>query len=148
MKFASIGLRAVCRRARSIDGSPVNAMAGFTLLETLIAMAVLAIALVSLFDAQERALVNAGVAADYANARILAQALLAESESGWNGSPVSGSGSEGRFAWSIVAAPERTAWSAISSKQSWRLNRIQVNVSWDKNRHIELDGLKLGRPNE
>ncbi len=72
MKFVLIGLRAVFRQPRSIDLSPVESTAaGFTLLETLTALTILAIALVSLFEAHASGLRTAGIAADYAEARIV-----------------------------------------------------------------------------
>jgi prepilin-type N-terminal cleavage/methylation domain-containing protein len=149
MKFVLIGLQAVFRQTRSIDGMPVKATAaGFTLLETLTALTILAIALVSLFEAHARGLHNAGIATDYAEARILAQGLLADTVSGRGGSVISGKGRIGRFDWSIDVAPERAPWSEIKSEKSWRLDRVRVTVAWDKDRRIELDTLKLGRPNE
>src|ERR1700730_9755633 len=100
MKFASIGLRAGSPPARSIDPNSVNSAAGFMLLETLTALTILAIAFVSLFEARARALQNVRVATDYANARILGQALLADTVSGYNGHVISRTGSDGRFDWS------------------------------------------------
>jgi len=149
MKFVLIGLRAVFRQPRSIDLSPVESTAaGFTLLETLTALTILAIALVSLFEAHASGLRTAGIAADYAEARIVAQALLAETVSGRGSSVISGRGRIGRFDWSIDVAPERAPWSQIKSEKSWRLHRVRVTVAWDKGRRIELDTLKLGRLNE
>ncbi len=147
MKFALIGLRGASRQARSIDRTRGNA-AGFTLVETLAALTILAIALVSLFEAHATGVRNAGIAADYAKARILGQSLLAETVSGRGGSLVSGRGSVGGFGWSIDVVPERAPWSVIKSEKNWRLHRVRVTVAWDKDRRIELDGLKLGRPHE
>lgn len=149
MKFVLIGLQAVFRQPRSIDLSRVESTAaGFTLLETLTALTILAIAFVSLFEANASGLRNTRIAADYAEARILAQALLADTVSGRGRSVVSGRGRIGRFGWSIDVAPERAPWSKIKSEKSWRLHRVRVTVAWDKDRRIELDTLKLGRPNE
>jgi prepilin-type N-terminal cleavage/methylation domain-containing protein len=148
MRFASIGLRAGCRQPRSIDGRAVNGAAGFSLLETLTALTILAIALVSLFDAQARGLRAAGAADSYAEARILAQALLADTVSGWNGALIPRKGSEGRFGWSIDVAPERAAWAEIESETNWRPYHVRVTVAWDRNRSVTLDTLKLGRSNE
>lgn len=144
MRFASIGLRAGSRQPRSIDGHPVNGAAGFTLLETLTALTILAIAFVSLFDAQARGLRAAGAADSYAEARILAQALLADTVSGWNGALIPRKGSNGRFDWSIDVVPERAAWAEIKSETKWRPFHIRVTVAWDR-RSVTLDTLKLGR---
>jgi general secretion pathway protein I len=146
MRFASTGSRAGFRPRPSIDGG--SGTAGFTLLETLTALLILAIALVSLFDAQMRGLRAAGAADTYAEARLLAQALLADAAGGWKGPLVSRQGREGRFDWSIAVAPERAAWAEVKSKADWRLYHVRVTVAWDPNRSIELDTLKLGRAHE
>lgn len=148
MKFVSTGLQAVFRPARLTDRKAVKStVAGFTLLETLTALTILAIALVSLFEAHARGLNTAGIAADYAEARILAQALLAETVSRRGGNVVSGRGSIGRFGWSIDIVPEPAPWSHIKSEKKWRLDRVRVTVAWDQDRSIVLNTLKLGRPN-
>lgn len=146
-KFASIGLRVVSRQPHSTERDVSGASAGFTLLETLTAMLILSIALVSLFDAHGQGVRTAGAAADYARARIFAQGLLAETVNGWNSDLVSKRGSEGRYSWSVDVAQERAPWSAIATDGDWRLHHVRVTVTWDKMRQIELNSLKLGRVN-
>ena len=146
MKFASTGSRAGSRPPRSTEGGAGHPAAGFTLLETLTAMLILAIALVSLFDAQMRGLRAAGATETYAEARILGDALLADAVSGWKSGPRLRSGTEGRYRWSIAVAPAAAGWAQIKSKGNWRLNHIRVTVAWDQNRSIVLDTLKLGQP--
>ena len=111
-------------------------------------MTILAIALVSLFDAQMRGLRAAGAADAYAEARILGDALLTGATRGWKSGPASRNGREGRFEWSIAVAPVSTPWAEIKSKDKWRLNQIRVTVAWDRDRSIVLDTLKLGRARE
>jgi prepilin-type N-terminal cleavage/methylation domain-containing protein len=148
MRFASTGLRDGSRLPRSTDRRQDNGMAGFTLLETLTALTILAIALVSLFDAQMRGLRAAGAADSYAQARLFAQALLADTVSGWKGPLVSRRGHEGNYDWAIEVAPAGDAWADITSKARWKLNHVRVIVAWDKDRSVVLDTLKLGRANE
>jgi general secretion pathway protein I len=147
MRSASTGSRAACRPPQSIDGPPTGSSAGFTLLETLTALTILSIALVSLFEAHAQGLKTAGSATDYAKARIFAQGLLADATSGWSSELVSKQGSDGRFAWSIDVDQEGAPWAEVKTEGSWRLHRIRVTVSWDKGRQIELESLKLGRSN-
>ncbi|WP_045836335.1 prepilin-type N-terminal cleavage/methylation domain-containing protein [Hyphomicrobium sp. 99] len=121
--------------------------AGFTLLETMTALTILAIAFVSLYEAHSAAMRTASAATDGTRARIVAQSLLAEATSGWNIHPGSRSGTDGRFNWSIVIAREEAPWGTIKSNQ-WRLNRIRVAVTWDRARRVQLDTLKFGRSDE
>jgi hypothetical protein len=111
-------------------------------------MTILAIALVSLFDAHMRGLRAAGAADAYAEARILGEALLTDAASGWKSPIVPRSGREGRFEWSIAVAPVGAPWAELKSKGNWRLNHIRVTVAWDTNRSIALDTLKLGRSHD
>ena len=146
MRFVSTGSPDGSRRRRSIDrGHPA---AGFTLLETLTAMLILAIALVSLFDAQMRGLRAASATNSYAEARILGDALLADAVTGWTSAPRPRSGSTGRYRWAIAVAPAAGPWAQIKSKADWRLNHVRVTVAWDPDRSIVLDTLKLGHPHE
>jgi general secretion pathway protein I len=126
---------------------PATATAGFTLLETLTALLILSIALVSLFEAQAKGVSTAGTATDYARARILAQSLLAASVGGRGAGLVSKAGREGTFGWSVDVAPETAPWSEIKSSKNWGLHRVRVTVTWDKGRKIEIETLKLGRAN-
>jgi prepilin-type N-terminal cleavage/methylation domain-containing protein len=166
MRFASTGSRAASRLPRSTSAA-ANGAAGFTLLETLAAMTILAMALVALFDAQSRGVRAAGAADDYVRARLLGQALLADAVTGWPETGLaSSSGSEGRFNWSIEVAPSEAGWVSSASdrderdrnnktnanekdnkdaKNDWRLNRVHVAVTWDRDRRVVLDTLKLGR---
>jgi prepilin-type N-terminal cleavage/methylation domain-containing protein len=148
MRFASIGSRDGYRPARSIDGAAGGSTAGFTLLETLTALTILAIALVALFDAHMRGLRAAGTADAYAEARLFGQALLTDTVSGWGAPLASRSGHEGRFNWAIAVAPSNAPWADFTSKSKWRLYDVRVTVAWDKDRSVVLDTLKLGRAHE
>lgn len=147
MKSGSTGLRAECPQPLSTNAPAGASEAGFTLFETLTAMLVLSIGLVSLFEAHSRALRTAGAAADYARARIFAQGLLADTVSGWNGKLISKSGNDDGFAWSIDVAPESAAWANVAMRDNWKLRHVRVIVSWAGGRQFELDSLKLGRTN-
>ncbi len=147
MKSASTGLQAECPQPRSTKAPPNDPEAGFTLFETLTAMFVMSIGLVSLFEAHSRAFRTAGIAADYARARIFAQGLLADTVEGWSGKLISKTGNDDGFAWTIDVAPEDAAWANIETRDNWKLRHVRVIVSWADGRQIELDSLKLGRAN-
>jgi prepilin-type N-terminal cleavage/methylation domain-containing protein len=145
MRFGSTGLRAGSRPPRSTDDVAPGAESGFTLLETLTALTILGIALVSLFDAHQRGLRAARVADDYVVARILAQSLLADATTGNSGVVVPRQGNEGRFGWAIEVHPAGGGWADLKSESNWRLNHVRVTVAWDADRRVQLDTLKLGR---
>lgn len=148
MKFASTGSRAGCRPQRSTEPvvSP-SPEAGFTLFETLIAMMVLSIGLVSLFEAHAGALKTVGTAADYAKARIIAQGLLADAVSGWPKKLTSKTGVADGFQWSVQFAPETAPWARVRSRDGWKLRQVRVIVAWPGGRQLELNSLKLERAN-
>jgi hypothetical protein len=130
------------------------------------ALAILAIALVSLYDAHARGLRAAGAAGAYAEARLIAQALLADAQAPRGRAPVASKGRQGRFWWSVDTAPEGASWAIITPKPkadsaqgarsnsssssetapaaTWQMYRIHVTVGWDRNRSVELETLKLG----
>lgn len=121
---------------------------GFTLLETLAALTILAIAFVALFESYSAGLKATHVSETYGRARILAQSLLSEAVAGWGQIPAIRTGRTGNFSWSVAIAPARAPWAALNTKQNWQLNRVTVTVGWDKSRRLELETLKLGRSNE
>jgi general secretion pathway protein I len=110
-------------------------------------MLVLSIALVALFEAHSRALRTANIATNYAQARILGEALLADAVNGWNGKISSKKGVDSGFDWSVNITPETESWAKIETKNNWRLRHVRVRVSWGDGRQIELESLKLGRSN-
>ncbi len=148
MKFASTGSPAAFLPLHSTEPtSPNGAEAGFTLFETLVAMMVLSIGLASLYEAHTRALKAAGTSADYANARILAQGLLAEAVSGWPKELTSKAGQENGFYWTVKFQPATGPWASVQARKGWKLQQVSVTVAWPGGRQLELNSLKLGRSN-
>ena len=141
MRSASTGLPAASRQPPCAEP---EAEAGFSLLETLCALTILAIALVGLFQAHSAGLRATTAADDYARARILAHSILASALAGPGILPAPATGREGAFRWSVSVAEARESWSTISS-DTWRLHHIRVAVEWPRSRTVELRGLKLAR---
>jgi prepilin-type N-terminal cleavage/methylation domain-containing protein len=149
MRSASTGLPAVSRRRPCAEPEaeappPRHRAAGFSLLETLCALTILAIALVGLFQAHSAGLRATTAADHYAQARILAHSILASALAGPGILPVPAVGQQGAFRWSVSVAEAREGWAAISSDK-WRLHHIRVAVEWPRSRTVELRGLKLAR---
>jgi len=114
------------------------------LLETLTALAILSIALVGLFDAHALGLRGATAADHHAEARMLAQSLMADAAGGNHERVVPRRGTEGRFAWTIEVQPVKADWGQLKSEAGWELNHVRVSVTWDANRSVQLDTFKLG----
>ena len=118
---------------------------GFTLLETLTALTILSIALVSLLQAQATGLRARRKKDQIGRGRILAQSLLAQRVSGGRGPPRQIQGRHGQFKWSIKVSTAGPAVASRDTKAVWRLHHVRVTVAWDRNRSIQLDTLKLAR---
>ena len=116
---------------------------GFTLLETLTALTILSIAMVSLFRAQSTGLQAVGRTEFYAQARILAQSLLARSLGAAGERPQERDGRDGPFNWSVAVFAAKQPWAALSRETHWQLHRVRVTVSWGRGRSVELETLKL-----
>lgn len=143
MNCGLIGLPAACRRRSSIEGVS-SSEDGFTLFETLIALLVVSIGLVSLFAAQTQAIKTVGISSDYVQARIIAQSLLSETMGNPQPSEAT-AGINSGFRWSIDVTPETEEWAHIPARDNWKLLHIRVRVLIDGGRQVELNSLKLRR---
>ena len=139
MRSVSTGLPAASRQPPCVEPE-----AGFSLLETLTALTILAIALAGLFQAHSAGLRAANAADDYAQARILAHSILASALAGPGILPAPAAGQEGAFRWTLGTAEAREGWAAVTSDK-WRLHHIRVAVEWSRGRKLDLRGLKLAR---
>jgi general secretion pathway protein I len=132
----------------SINRRKGQSEAGFTLIEALAALAVLAIALVSLLEAYSGGLRLVGATLDYSQARILAHAVAAERAGAVGARPWPASGTSGRFAWSLDVLQPQADWAVIASEKGWRLYLVRVSVTWDRRRSLQLDTLRLARSDD
>lgn len=149
MRFASTGSPAASRLPRCVedvaaprDEAPGN---GFTLIEALTALTILAIALTGLFEAHATATRNTGTADNYATARLIGESRLAEILQNWQGGRQASKGVVGDFAWTFEAAPHEAPWAAIKSRENWQLYRLHMRVGWANGRAFDLETLKLAR---
>ncbi|MDR1662532.1 MAG: prepilin-type N-terminal cleavage/methylation domain-containing protein [Azoarcus sp.] len=106
---------------------------GFSLLEVVIAMAIMAMSLGALYRAGGGAL--RGVIEGEARTRATALALVLL-DGQWSVPPggLLESGSAGGMEWQLAAAPFQPR-----REKAWALHRIEASVTWDKGRR----GLKL-----
>jgi general secretion pathway protein I len=117
---------------------------GFTLIEALAAIVILALALSALLSAHDSGLRGATALDDHLQARLLAQSLLAQ----WSldrAPQAPSQGRSGRFAWSVSMAPYAGAGGGTRQQQSdqWMLHELTVTVAWPPHRQIQLSTLRL-----
>ena len=117
---------------------------GFSLLELLVAFAIMAISLGMLYRASGSSVRNVVDAEQYQRAAVLARSLLSlrdsVSEEGWNES-----GESADFRWQVRSAPFPTA---INDAKSPLLHEIGITVTWsqgDRQRLLEMSTLRPQR---
>jgi general secretion pathway protein I len=119
---------------------------GFTLLETLVALTMLALSLTALMQAQR----GSSGAIDRLGARLqaatLAESLLAEHVTRLDGlAPVTKRGALGNFSWTLRISPQPAERRRDERESGWQLYRADVDVVWPVGQHLHLATLKLGR---
>ena len=118
--------------------------AGFTLLEVLVAFAILSIAIVAGIQAFAQGLRLLRVAGDHQQAVLLADQKLREVLR-----PVAGDhdeGKEGAFAWErTTAAVDAPDLSGSRATEQWKVYRITVKVRWGEGqpRQVEVATLRV-----
>jgi general secretion pathway protein I len=118
---------------------------GFTLIEALAAIVILALSLSALLAAHDMSLRGAVALDDHLHARLLAQSLLAQ----WSQhrtAQAASQGRSGRFSWTVSVAPLAGAGGAPRSENGqWMLHELIVTVAWPPRREIKLNTLRLLR---
>ena len=130
------GSRSTDRRSRA---------GGFSLLEILVAMSILALALAALYQAASGATRNVRADEKYAYGVELARSLLADhAVVPLSGIQVAGE-TDGGFSWRVSSRPIDLSRSALSLGT---LHTIEVSVSWEdgsRRREVLLDSVVEGR---
>jgi prepilin-type N-terminal cleavage/methylation domain-containing protein len=142
MKFASIGTPVASRLRR--DGR--KRQAGFTLLEALVALALI-LAFAAVLGPH---LSQARRIMDHAEGRVAAQVLLRSlldapfDRSGL--AKASRKGEANGLRWSIAAHPVLAAAPGAPDQQSWLPYRVTASVAWGSDQVITAETIRLGRP--
>lgn len=120
-----------------IGGSYQSTASGFTLLEVMVAMAIMAIVLVSVYRMQSQTLTMNAAARFYTQAPMLAQSKLAQMEIASSGSISGDSGDFGDkfpgYIWSI-STDEVT--SEVLGEIAADLRRIDMKVSFNDDEYV------------
>lgn len=131
-----------------------GAQAGYTLIEVLVAFAVLALALTLLLGTLSGATRQVRWSADAGRAALHAQSLLAQTGVGEALQPGRSEGEfdNGRYRWTLEVAPyvdPLRPSSAVVDPFTARLMQLRLAVAWGDAapaRRIELDSLRLVQP--
>jgi general secretion pathway protein I len=126
-------------------GSASAGSAGFTLLEALIAIVILALSLSALLSVYSTGL--RGIAAIDSNlrARLLAQSVMAEVSYDRALRPGKLQGRSDEFAWALSITPFEEAEPTPRQAGPWAVHQLVLTVSWPHGRRIELQTLRMLR---
>jgi general secretion pathway protein I len=117
----------------------VNAR-GFTLLEVLVALAILGVAVVASIQGFAQGLRLLKLAGDHQDAMLIADQKLREVVTPSEGSE---DGTEMRFRWTRKIARVPTPELGTAAQQTpWTVYQIDVHVQWDERREIHLATLR------
>jgi len=123
--------------------------AGFTLLETLVALSILAIAFSSLFGAFSGGLRAVKTSDDYIAALNLAETLLADHSGNRDFRLGTERGVDRQFSWTINIAPAGNSIGSLGDNlEDWSLFNISVRVVWARKRELRLATVRLGKRRE
>ena len=119
--------------------------AGFTLLEALIAIVILALSLGALLQLYGTGLRGIATIDDNLRARLLAQSVMAEISYDRRLRPGRLQGRLDQFAWTLSVAPFDDGDPAPQLPGPWTLHRLALTVTWPQGRRIVLQTLRMLR---
>ena len=120
----------------------IEAQAGFSLLETIVALVILAMALSTIFEAYGDGMRGILVGNRSNEARMLAQSILAGVPE--PATPGTSNGSRAGIAWQLTVKPATGDLAASDPKSKWRLMEVETIVRWAPNHRIVLRSLRMG----
>jgi prepilin-type N-terminal cleavage/methylation domain-containing protein len=130
------------RRAPATAGAPADR--GFTLLEVVVALAILSVAVVAgiqLFAGGLRLLKLAG---EHQEATLIADAKAREVSEFAEGHD---SGTDGDFTWErTISRTDVPVELATTTSRPYELYAVTVRVSWDRQRTVEITTLRTAHP--
>jgi prepilin-type N-terminal cleavage/methylation domain-containing protein len=120
------------------------AQAGFTLLEVLVALAVMSLAIVTLFQLTSHSLRLVKTSGDYQEAVLLADRIATETQPS---EETTDSGEEGPFQWerrvAVVPMPEEFQPKVtIPGREPAQIFAVTIDVRWGQNQVLELATLR------
>jgi prepilin-type N-terminal cleavage/methylation domain-containing protein len=122
----------------------VPAQAGFTLLEVLVALTIMSLAIVTLFQLTSQSLRLVKTSGDYQEAVLLADRIATETQPS---EEATDSGEEGPFQWerrvALVPMPEEfQPKETIPGREPAKLFAVTIDVRWGRSQVLELATLR------
>ena len=127
------------------SGERGKATAGFTLLEALIAIVILALSLSALLSLYSTGLRGINVIAGQLRARLLAQSVMAELSYDRALRPGTLEGRFDQFAWTLSVTPFEDGDADPRQPGPWTMHQLDLTVSWPVGRRFELQTLRMLR---
>lgn len=121
-----------------------TSQAGFTLIEVLCALSILALGLVSLLQAASGAGRIDNRLAEQLDERLVARSLMADARFDRSLTPGTYRGHDGRYTWTIRVTPASEPWALGHPSDDWRLYRLATEVRSTRG-SIRFDTVRLAR---
>src|SRR5688572_901092 len=117
---------------------------GFTLIEVVVAFAILALSLGALYEAFGGSLKRSGAAAQRELAALRAESLLAEYRGSGGLLPKERRGVEGGYEWRIIVKPYPAE---LRESSAWMAERVTVEIAWgaSRSRTLRIESVELLR---
>jgi general secretion pathway protein I len=117
---------------------------GFTLIEVVVAFAILALALGALYETFGGTLKRSGIASQRELAALRAESLLSEFRGSGGTLPKERRGTDAGLAWTITTKPYPAE---LEERSAWTAERVTVEVRWGatSNRALQIESVELVR---
>lgn len=119
------------------------AEAGFSLVEVMAAVAIMAVALVALYRGAGGSQRAAQFIEAHLGARLIAQSLIEDVRRSAQVSADRRKGDSGMYHWQLIIEPIRVP--GIEAAQGYRFYHLQAQITWQAGGSFVLDALKLGK---
>jgi len=132
------------RRPDGPAGKTRPAEFGFSLIEVLVALTILALVLTLVYRLQAGGLTGIAMTEGHARALSLAESRLAALQGERRLQPGRVTGAEGAHRWILTVTPRGDVPFDAGPSQGWTAYRVHILVSWDQGRSLTLETTMLG----
>ena len=145
MRFASTGSPAVSASSRAARSAEAASEAGFTLLEVLVALTVLALSLTVFYPAFTASVRGIATIDGHVAARQIAAGLIEEQGLGRTMTMGTTQGRDGPHRWRLSVGPSPEGLGPAATLGDWALFEITATVDWPPQHRFQLTVHRLGK---